>query len=368
MYFHGTLSIDPSAPTEMERQMPTKAFRRLLHTMTLGLSTPQDEVETFGAVQILQQINRGLRAVGIDNVVRLAKDDQDVYLDEDGLQDDMQQAMSAFAAAQRGASMGLFEELTLVCEHHDDEFSYLVEVHVRRRHTVGEMPIEIVIDGVLPGWQRQTGEGRDALLARLRSEFEDEEALEAFLATREELFREFVHRLEAAVQVALPTDRIEVAVARRIVRANQVVTDDEESLRGDRKAQDPALQGYHGFQDHLFYLFLWPDFLGSQNYHCHSTQVVDPQGQVLFQVREDPVATAGSSAFQPGESMSIPDGAVVGGGVAPAGAIAAADTDGVSSGWLSGFGGSDVGDTSSISSCGSSCGASCGGGCGGCGG
>jgi len=79
--------MPPVAPwkiTEIEKVQPTKAFKRMLFFMTAGGVGDQQEVETFTAISILQQIFKGLTSVGINNIVRLAKDDMDYYIDNEG--------------------------------------------------------------------------------------------------------------------------------------------------------------------------------------------------------------------------------------------------------------------------------------------
>ena len=84
MYFSGQLSVDPSQETVIERIKPTKVFRRFLHLMTLGGVSDRQEHETFTAVAVLQQFNMAFRALGISNLVRMARDDLDFYLDSEG--------------------------------------------------------------------------------------------------------------------------------------------------------------------------------------------------------------------------------------------------------------------------------------------
>ena len=99
MYFHGTLAIDPSQMTNIELVKPTKAFGKMCYYMTLGLASEKEERETFTAVSILQEFNRAFSSLGITNILRLAKNDVDYYLDEVGREDDLKEAMAVFEQA-----------------------------------------------------------------------------------------------------------------------------------------------------------------------------------------------------------------------------------------------------------------------------
>ena len=94
MYFSATLSIDPSEITRIEAVKPTKAFGKLLHVLTAGLTSKKEEQETFTAVAILQKFNKVFRTMGMNNIVRLSKDEVDFYIDKKGKKDDLKEAMT----------------------------------------------------------------------------------------------------------------------------------------------------------------------------------------------------------------------------------------------------------------------------------
>ena len=104
MYFYGKLSVDPSSLTHVGIVEPTKAFAKILRFMTAGLASAKEERETFTAVSILQQFNRVFMSLGISNIVRIAKDGEDFYLDTEGRENDLKEAMEAFAKKASGSS------------------------------------------------------------------------------------------------------------------------------------------------------------------------------------------------------------------------------------------------------------------------
>ena len=119
MYFNGQLAIDPSQETLVEKVRPTKVFGRMLYYLTAGGLSEREEQETFTAVAILQQLNMALRSMGVTNIVRLTKDQCDFYFDEQGLEDDLKDAMEQFHMETDYYESELFEALYLVVEHAD---------------------------------------------------------------------------------------------------------------------------------------------------------------------------------------------------------------------------------------------------------
>ncbi len=121
MYLQSSLCIDPSQITSIEVKKPTKAFAKMLNVMTFGLTSEKEEHETFTAIAILQSLNKIFRGVGVTNIVRLAKDDEDFYHDREGKTDDLREAMQTFQQMGTPGTNRVFETLKLVLEDRDDE-------------------------------------------------------------------------------------------------------------------------------------------------------------------------------------------------------------------------------------------------------
>ena len=96
MYFKGKLSIDPSQLTKIEKVSPEAGFKKLLFGITGGQFAYKNEIETFKAMNILQQIHGSLAANGINNIIRLTHDDIDIYHDINGEKNDLSFAMDKY--------------------------------------------------------------------------------------------------------------------------------------------------------------------------------------------------------------------------------------------------------------------------------
>ena len=96
MYFKGKLSIDPSQLTKIEKTAPETGFKKLLFGLTGGQIGDKNEIETFKALNILQQIHGMLISNGINNIIRLSHDDIDIYYDKKGEKNDLDFAMDKY--------------------------------------------------------------------------------------------------------------------------------------------------------------------------------------------------------------------------------------------------------------------------------
>ena len=149
MYFRGTLAIDPSQLTRIKKVSPTQGFRKLLFSIAGGQFGDKLEVETFKALNILQQIHGTFSTVGINNIIRLTHDDIDIYYDKNGEKNDLDFAMDKYQIQIDDSMSTHFKTLEMVLEHEDDTFKYLINITINKSHKEGEYPIEMVISAML---------------------------------------------------------------------------------------------------------------------------------------------------------------------------------------------------------------------------
>ena len=376
MYLEATVTVDPSELTKVVPVKPTKIFAKLASVLSGGLGSKQEEHETFTAVAILQQLNIVLRAVGVDDIVRIGKDETIFYEDSEGKRGDFKEALAQFVNRAGHDDLRLFNTLTLVLQHTKDGVDYLIDLRVNRAHTVGEHPIRIAINA-FPSELNAQGDD-DRVRSEIQRIFRTQEQYDSFTSKYVALVESFVSELEAAFRRHMKVDAVHSSVRTKIVRPNGRV-ENRKDIPHDRAgiSSDPAFYDYHGRDDAFFYAWLWADHCHSHNIHCHDCVLVDESGKELSAI-DSAGLEAGSSQMMnvetPLESTNL-------GISAPAIAEVSTNSDanpdvvasgggGESGGWLSSFMDS-IGDMSfgGDSDGGSSCGgSSCGGGCGGCGG
>ena len=295
MYFSGKLSIDPSQVTHIDRVKPTKAFRKILYILTAGGVSDKEEVETFTAVSMLQQFNSVLRTMGVDNLVRLAKDDVNFYLDTEGKKDDLKEALDEFRLEVDDMESELFKKLILVAEHEDAYFKYLIQMDICRYHAVGEYPINLTINAVHKEFLCDSSTGDTQIQNTLKDVFKSQDAYNDFVKSRKHAFEAFQNRVELEVRKFIHCDKILSSSQTRIVRPPKPVKN-VKSIRPQHNAE-PVFYGYYGYGDSFWYAWYWADMCHDHNIHCSDVTLVDDLGQDIM--------TVGETGFDAGDSDTL---------------------------------------------------------------
>ena len=215
MYFEGTITLDPSQITTINKIKPTKAFKKFLYHLTLGAISKKEERETFTAVAILQQINAALQAKGIDNIIKISHDDIDFYHDKEGKANDLKLAMDKYEI-QINESMAVhFKQLQLVLEHEDINFKYLLEVYVNRDHEVGVYPIEIKVSALLKDFKSEQKTDKINTIVK------NQETFEAFKTKKLIDFEYFLEELKLELKKQIELDDIDYYLKTKYVVPNK---------------------------------------------------------------------------------------------------------------------------------------------------
>ena len=295
MYFSGKLSIDPSQATHIDRIKPTKAFRRILYLMTAGRVSDKEEIETFTAVSILQQFNNILRTMGVTNLVRLAKDNVNFYMDTEGKKDDLKEALDDFRLEVDDMESELFKKLILVAEHEDAYFKYLIEVDICRDHAVGEYPINLIINAVHKDFACGNITSKTQIQNKLKDVFKSQDTYSSFLHSRKQAFELFQDRVELEVRKFIHCDNIMSSSQTKIVRPRKPVKN-VKPIQHQRNAE-PVFHGYYGYDDSFWYAWYWADMCHDHNIHCSDVVLVDELGQHIM--------TVGDEGFDAGASDTL---------------------------------------------------------------
>jgi hypothetical protein len=372
MYFDAKLTIDPSQITELHHVKPSKAFGRLFYYLTAGRTGDDEEVETFTAVSILQQLNMAMRSLRITNIVRLARDGRDYYLDTTGRDDDLGEALAAFESRASREDLAPFASLKLVLEHTDDTLRYLLQVDVHRAHAVGRDPLQVRVSAVLGGFAGSTRAEVEPALAPI---FGDQARYDAFVAQRRAHFDAFLVRLSTAIQGTIPADKIGSAVTTCIVRPRERVEDvarikTARMIHGeDDDEWAPLFHGYAGFDTATLYAWAWTELAHAHRIRLRDFTLVDETGRTIAVVGAQGFDAGAAEALAPGAEMGALPGDDVryawthayGAKLADLGLVTAPTApaeDARDAGWLGGMfeGGAHVGEHRGDGEGGSGCG------------
>ncbi|KAA3615692.1 MAG: hypothetical protein D8M58_15980 [Calditrichaeota bacterium] len=355
MILSGTMTIDPSQLTNIEAKKPTKVFGKLLYKLTLGTLSEKEEVESFTAISILQEINRVFVSMGINNIVRISKDGIDFYLDTEGKKDDLKEAMDNFSLDMNNIESELFNQLILVLEHEEEEIKYLIEIKINRTHAVADFPIEIAIDGLMAKFNSKNEDPKSAL----NEVFKNQQSYDSFVEGQKASFNRFIDKLDMETRKFIKVDQINVTSKPSIIRPNQKIKNVKE-IQHNHDGR-PVHYGYYGYDDYYLYSWYWAESMHMHNIHCHDVMIVDAAGDAVLDVGEEGFMAGEEAALNPDEDFSVPEGEdveVIGGNefIDESEVDTSSSSDGDS--WFGDSSGGDF-DSGSDASC-SSC-SSCGG-------
>ena len=210
MYFEGTITIDPSEITKITNIKPTKAFKKFLHSITLGAVSDKEERETFTAVAILQQINATFRQLKVNNIIKLSHDDIDFYHDTEGKENDLKLALDKYDIEINDAMSTNFKQLNMVLEHKDDTFKYLYEIKINKDHKVGVHPIEIKISALLNRFAKENAQDE------IKKVLEYQEAYDLFQKQMHNEFEAYLNTIKFQLKKEIKIDNIDVFIKNQI--------------------------------------------------------------------------------------------------------------------------------------------------------
>jgi hypothetical protein len=269
MYLENLITIDPSQLTKIEKTKPTKAFKKLLFSLTNGIISDKEERETFNAIAILQQINATLRNLGINNIIKMAHDDIIFYLDEEGKIDDLKFALAKYEIETNDAMSINFNTLELVLECEDENFKYIIEIAINKNHEVGVYPIEIKTTGLFKNFKDKNS------AYRIKEVLKTQTSYDAFKSKKIAEFEEFNNAIRFELK-----KQIKIDDTTSVTKSKQVVL--KKKTTSNRKTKPTAVYGdYYGFEDYVFYNFVWSEMIHNQSLELNDIYFENENGEDL---------------------------------------------------------------------------------------
>lgn len=318
--------------------------------MTGGAIADKVETQTFAAVSILQQLYRVLKSSEIDNIIQLSQDNIDFYMDEEGKEGDLKEALDKFDLEINDAMSELFGTLNMVLEHHDTNFSYLIDVKVNRSHEVGEYPIEIVINGLMKDMQAGDSETGASMKAKMENIFASQESYDAYVNEKRSKFESFADALQMNIKKFMKVDDVKVEHENKVMIPKEGANNPGE-MRRNVDAYDPVHRGYYGYNDSYFYGYYWGSMMHDHHTVINNTYIVSDDGDTVGSIGADGIDAGDSTMFDPeadyDSKLSSPEMAE--------NDSTDSNTDSDGGSWWGSDGDGDSDSSSSCSSC-SSCG------------
>jgi len=301
MYFRGILTIDPSQLTKIQKVSPSQGFKKLLFSLTGGQFADRLEVETFKAINVLQQIHGSFSTVGINNIIRLTHDDIDIYYDKNGEKNDLDFAMDKYEIQIDDSMSTHFKTLEMVLEHEDDTFKYLIEITINKSHEEGEYPIELVISGMLKEFNLRPGQTREELKVQMQEHFKDQESYNMFITTKKLAFEQFLESIRFETMKHIKVEDIKMDIkSRMVIQKGKQPAAPKKDLQQEYEGTP---FGYFGFGDLILYSWLWSELSFDHNIHMSDVDLVTDGGEFISSVGEEGIDAADASIMDYNEDF-----------------------------------------------------------------
>ena len=269
MYLENLITIDPSQLTKIEKIKPTKAFKKLLFSLTNGIISNKEERENFNAIAILQQINIALRILGITNIIKIAHDDIVFYLDKEGKGDDLRFALDKYEIEINEAMSINFKTLELILEHEDENFKYIIEINIHKNHEVGEYPIEIKTTGLFKSFKHKEN------VNKIKEVLENQISYNAFKSEKLLQLEAFTNSIRFELKKQIKIDN-----TTSYTKSKQIVL--KKKVNQNRKTKTGAVfANYYGLEDYVYYSFIWSDIIHDQSLELNDLYFENQHGEDL---------------------------------------------------------------------------------------
>ena len=298
MYLSALLSIDPSQLTKIESIVPTKTYKKFLFLLTGGATSKKIEKETFNALGILQQFQSVFKAMKIDNMVRLSQDEIDLYVDREGEEGDLIDAISKYDLDKNGAMSEQFQTLHLILEHDDEYFKYWIKIKICKTHEVGEYPIIVEINAL---FKEYANKSRAELEIEFDKLFSVQKDYDYYLLRKRSQFNKFIEEISNNVKEYIHIDDLIIEQHKKLIIPKNIVL-----APGDIKIQnyasDPVFHSYYGSDKSLFYTFLWLEFAMKHDISFKDAIMFSEEGDIVANIIGEVINCKSFYLFQPSEN------------------------------------------------------------------
>lgn len=269
MYLENLITIDPSQLTSIEKVKPTKAFKKLLFSLTNGVISDKEERETFNAIAILQQINVTLRNLGINNIIKMAHDDIIFYLDKEVKVDDLKFALNKYEIEINNAMSINFNTLELVLENLDEKFKYIIEIVINKNHEVGEYPIEIKTKDLFKDFKEKKNN------YKVKDLLKNQTSYDTFKSEKIVQLEEFTNSIRFELK-----KQIKIDDTKSVTKSKQIVL--KKKASSNRKTKSNSIfANYYGFEDYIYYNFIWSEIIHEQPLELNDIYFENENGEDL---------------------------------------------------------------------------------------
>jgi hypothetical protein len=304
MFLTADLQIDPSQITVIKRINNDNMLFKLYDILTANVENKSIEQETFTVISILNQIQMGLMRMNVDNVVRINVDNFDYFYDTEGVEHDLFEAFISLEKKIDPMESQRFNLLELVLEHEQDGIKYLIDVKIKRKHKVGEYPINIRINGAFEEMMIENDQDISFLKSKMKPMFEDQNSYDRYVKEKELSFKSFINEFENTLSKFIKVNGIKLEFVNKILRPKLLVEGRRE-IRENKKA-DPFFHGFVGINRYMTYTLYWGSCCSNNNIHVKNFTLCDDYGKDIFAIGDTGFNAGELDILKPQNKLSVP--------------------------------------------------------------
>ncbi|MDX8404146.1 MAG: hypothetical protein R8K54_07045 [Mariprofundaceae bacterium] len=157
MYLTQRITLNLTRDNEGKLEKPSKVFNKIKATFSGGM-TPAETGRAEVMLSVLQRINKSFRVAKMTNLVSLAVNDQAIYQDKKGVDNDLKEGISHFVRAKAINKIAVFKRLEQIVEHTTGGILFVYDINVLQKPKKGEPPVTIVVSGFPSQFKLKTSE------------------------------------------------------------------------------------------------------------------------------------------------------------------------------------------------------------------
>lgn len=304
MFLTANLEIDPSQITKIKRINNYNVLFKLYDMLTANFKNQSFEQETFTVVSILNQIQMGLMRMGVTNVVKINVDNFDYFYDGEGREDDLFEAFHSIEKSIEPIESQLFNKIELVLEHHDNDFKYLIDISIMRKHKVGEFPIKVKINGAFVDLKLEKDEDISLVEGKLSEICSNQDSYDKYTRNKKVVFQKFVREFEHTLSKFIKVDGIVLKFIDKIVRPKILVPGRRE-IR-ENKNSELFFHGFHGISKCLTYTLYWGKYCSENSIYIKDFTLCDDFGKDIFAIGKEGFNAGEIDILKPQTKFKVP--------------------------------------------------------------
>lgn len=290
MFFYNATTFTPNDSFKIDHHRVSKVFRSFLRIFDQG---PQTIKGAFAVGLVLDHLYQACAVSGIQNIIRLAVDEDDLYFDNHGIDHDFSDTLSHFSDSEKANHIANFKFLTLVLEHRTAEFHVLIRIRINRFPDEIHEAVTLGTFGLFPEFQ--VTDSKEAIIDALDHTMSDQQQYNAFLERKQKAFGTFVLKLVAEIKKAFSLKDFNSRASTILMRPNP------RTEERDPKSK-PLFQEFYNWDRYGFYCSEWLNRMQQHPIQVSHVVLVNPFGDPIHRIGAIPSSVINDPCF----NMALP--------------------------------------------------------------